>query len=291
MARLRNLDTALVRTFVTAAEKGSMTAAANALHLTQGAVSQHVKRLEDLLGCTLFERERRGLKLSQPGERLLGKCRRLLELNDEIIAETVPAAGQTTVRLGVPYDLVGTLLSPALKAFAEAYPRADIMLTCAASPDLRAALAAGRLDLAVIEEPAHAAQGECLVIERLVWVGARMGSAFLKRPLPVSLVADTCAFRPAVLSALAEQGLDWRVVFENGNIDATRAMVRLDLAVTAWLASTVPADLDILPADCGLPALPGFAICLHGPDKAAAGAVGAMADFIRQGFSPRRRAA
>ena len=112
-----------------------------------------------------------------------------------------------------------------------------------------------------------------LLVGQILWVSVR-------QLIPV-----------AVLSALAEQGLDWRVVFENGNIDATRAMVRLDLAVTAWLASTVPADLDILPADCGLPALPGFAICLHGPDKAAAGAVGAMADFIRQGFSPRRRAA
>ena len=48
---IRNLDTALIRTFVTVAEKASMTAAANALNLTQGAVSQQVKRLEDVLGC------------------------------------------------------------------------------------------------------------------------------------------------------------------------------------------------------------------------------------------------
>ena len=43
---IRNLDTALVRTFVTVADRASMTAAANALHLTQGAVSQQVKRLD-----------------------------------------------------------------------------------------------------------------------------------------------------------------------------------------------------------------------------------------------------
>ena len=55
---LRNLDTALVRTFVTVADKASMTAAANALHLTQGAVSQQIKRLEEALGCSLFERDR-----------------------------------------------------------------------------------------------------------------------------------------------------------------------------------------------------------------------------------------
>lgn len=291
MAIRKNLDTALVRTFVTVAEKGSMTAAANVLHLTQGAVSQQMKRLEDGFGCALFERERRGLKLSRQGERLLGKCRHLLQLNDEIVAESAPAAGGGTVRLGVPYDLVGTLLSPVLKAFAEAYPLVEIALTCASSPDLAGALEAGRIDLAVIEEQADAVRGECLAMERLVWVGARNGAAHRKRPLPVSLVADTCAFRPAVLAALSQEGMTWRMVFENGNIDATRAMVRLDLAVTAWLASTVPAELDILSADSELPALPGYAICLHGANAGADRAVLAMADFIRGGFSPRRQAA
>ena len=48
-AMTRNLDIGLVRTFVAVAEKASMTAAANALHLTQGAVSQQIKRLEDML--------------------------------------------------------------------------------------------------------------------------------------------------------------------------------------------------------------------------------------------------
>lgn len=74
---IRDLDTTLIRTFVTAADKASMTAAANALHLTQGAVSQQVKRLEEVLGQSLFERDRRGLRLTRSGERLLDKARRL----------------------------------------------------------------------------------------------------------------------------------------------------------------------------------------------------------------------
>ncbi|TIP07553.1 MAG: LysR family transcriptional regulator, partial [Mesorhizobium sp.] len=83
----RDLDTTLVRTFVTTADKASMTAAANALNLTQGAVSQQIKRLEEILGQMLFERDRRGLRLTRSGERLLDKGRRLLRLNDEILAE------------------------------------------------------------------------------------------------------------------------------------------------------------------------------------------------------------
>lgn len=287
---IRDLDTTLVRTFVTAAEKASMTGAANALNLTQGAVSQQIKRLEEVLGQTLFGRDRRGLKLTRSGERLLDKGRRLLQLNDEILVEISGKAVAGQVRIGVPYDLVGTLLQPVLKTYAEAHPQVEISLVCASSPELAAALAAGTIDLAVIEERSGPTAGECLLVDRLVWVGARGGSARLKRPLPVSMVADTCAFRPAVLAALGAHGLDWRTVFENGNIDATTATVRADLAVTTWLASTVPADLDIL-SDAGLPALPNFSVNLHVPKHAIAPAAEAFAAHIRKGLARHRQAA
>jgi DNA-binding transcriptional LysR family regulator len=290
-AMIRNLDTALLRTFVTVADRCSMTAAANALHLTQGAVSQQVRRLEESLGCSLFERDRRGLRLTRPGERLVGKARRLLGLNDEILAEMAGGSVAGKVRLGVPYDLVGTLLAPVLKAYAEAFAQVEISLVCASSPELASALAAGTIDLAVIEERVGPTSGECLAIDRLVWVGARGGAARAKRPLPVSIVADTCAFRPAVLGALNEHGLDWRTVFENGNIDATTATVRSDLAVTAWLASTVPADLDILPSDSGLPPLPNFSINLHVPKHGVSPAAQEFARHIRDGLARRPLAA
>lgn len=288
---IRNLDTALVRTFVTVADKASMTAAANALHLTQGAVSQQIKRLEEVFGCSLFERDRHGLRLTRFGERLFGKGKRLLSLNDEIWSEMATSAVAGEVRLGVPYDLVGTMLAPVLKTYVETYPQVEISLVCASSPELVAALAAGRIDLAVIEEPVGPSAGDCLAIDRLVWVGSKGGIARHKRPLPVSMVAETCAFRPAVLAALGEHGLEWRTVFENGNLDATTATVRSDLAVTTWLASTVPADLDILSADPELPALPNFSINLHLPKHGVEPAAREFAACIRDGLARRQQAA
>lgn len=101
----RNLDTRLVRTFVAVADKASMTAAANVLHLTQGAVSQQIRRLEETLGRSLFERDRRGLRLTLSGERLFELAKRLLSQNDEIWAEMATSAVEGRVRLGVPPDL------------------------------------------------------------------------------------------------------------------------------------------------------------------------------------------
>ncbi|HVJ43921.1 MAG TPA: LysR substrate-binding domain-containing protein [Dongiaceae bacterium] len=281
----RNLDIALLRSFVAVAESGSMTAAANALNLTQGAVSQQIKRLEDVLCGSLFERDRRGLKLTASGERLFGKAKRLLSLNDEICADLTADALKGRLRIGVPYDLVETRLAPVLKAFADAYPQVEISLICETSPKLAQALAGGEIDLAIIEEAVgKTAGGECLGIERLVWVGAKGGTAHGKRPLPLSLVSETCAFRPFVLAALEKADIAWRTVFENG-IEATRTIVRADLAVTAWLTSTVPADLVILAADNGLPELPGFTINLHLPRYGAMKAATEFARYLRDGMA------
>ena len=283
----RNLDTVLVRTFVAVADKASMTAAANALHLTQGAVSQQVKRLEETLGCSLFERDRRGLRLTSPGERLFSRARKLLALHDEIWAEMTTVAVEGQVRLGVPPDLAGSRLMPVLKAYADAFPKVKLSLVCASSPELVEALAMGRVDLAVAEEPSGPSAGECLSIDRLVWIGAKGGTAHLKRPLPVSLVADTCAFRPAVLAALTGHGTEWRAVFENGSMEAALATVQADLAVSAWLASAVPPDLDILPSSFGLPELPAFAINLHLPRCHVGSAAAELAQHIRDGLMRR----
>ena len=291
----RNLDTSLLRAFVAVAETAGMTSAAGVLHLTQAAVSQQIKRLEEGFGCVLFDRDRRGLRLTSAGERLLGKAKALLALNDEIWNDMVTPAFQGEVKLGIPYDLVGAFLPPILKRYAAALPQVEITLICMTSPMLVEALVAGDVDLAVVEEPLDAKSGgaarECLATDRLVWIGAKHGEAHRKTPLPVSFCSESCAFRPPMLVALQNSGLRWRTVSEVGNLEAVSATVKTDLAVSALLASTLPDDVDVLGADAGLPELPGFAINLYLPSAGASPATRALAAELRQGFLGRQKKA
>jgi DNA-binding transcriptional LysR family regulator len=197
---MRNLDVSQLRAFVTVVEAGGMTAAGNVLHLTQAAVSQQVKKLEETLGCRLVERDRRGLRLTDSGERLFGRAKRFLAVNDEIWAEMTTEVFSGQLRLGVPYDLVATYLPPVLRAFSRAHPKVEITLVCKASLVLKTALHAGEVDVALIEEPGPAVQGELLATDRLVWVGAPGGEAHRRRPLPFAS-CDSCAFRPIVFEA------------------------------------------------------------------------------------------
>lgn len=288
---IRNLDIGLLRAFVVVADHRSMTAAARRLHLTQGAISQQIARLEALAGGKLLARDRRGISLTPFGERLLGRVRQLLALHDEIWADIEGGTVAGPVRLGAPYDLVGSCLVSSLRAFGGACPRVDLSLVCGSSPDLTRALAGGRLDVAVLEEPVACMTGECLAVDRLVWVGAKGGRAYSRIPLPVSMVAETCAFRPAVLAALKRQHREWRAVFENGNMDSAFAAVRADLAVTACLAATVPAGLDVLPPETGLPRLPPFAVTLHVSGGPASPATSELARHMRDALKRPRQVA
>ena len=281
----RNLDLVLLRTFVAVAEHRSMTTAAVALHLSQGAVSQQIKRLEESLGGPLLARDRRGIRPTRFGERLLSKVRQLLALNDLIWSEIKGDALLGTVRLGIPHDLAGAWIAPALKAFVEANPQVELAMTCGSSVELKNALDSGALDLAIVEEVADSTSAECLSIERLVWVGAKGGTAFLKTPLPVSMVAETCAFRRPVITALERHGRHWKTLFENGSLEATVAMVSNDLAVSVWLQSTVPAGLEILSAEAQLPELPHVAVSLQRAAHANSTAVDELVRCLQQNRS------
>ena len=280
----RDLDIGLLRAFLVVADRNSITAAAKALHLTQGAVSQRIARLEDLSGGPLLARERPRLRLTPAGERLLGRARRLVALNDEVWMDFKGRALAGPLRLGASHDLLASRFSPTLKSFAEACPDVELSLNSASSAELLRDLAKGLLDLAVVEEPLGTETGEILDVDRLVWVGARGGVAHHRKPLPVSIIGDLCVFKPAMLAALADRDGGWRTVFENGGMEGAFATVRADLAVSAWLARTVPSDLETLPPEAGLPVMPPFAVTLHGAGDLASPTARELARHIRHGF-------
>jgi DNA-binding transcriptional LysR family regulator len=116
----KDLDIALLRAFLTVVDSGGVTRAAASLALSQAAVSQQIRRLEDALDCRLFEREGRRLALSPAGERLIAQARRLLAINDEVWSAMRTPSLEGELRLGVPYDIIASVVPPILRGFAKA---------------------------------------------------------------------------------------------------------------------------------------------------------------------------
>ncbi|MGE0501731.1 MAG: LysR family transcriptional regulator [Rhizobiaceae bacterium] len=277
----RNIDIALLRAFAAVADSGGMTSAARLLNLTQAAVSQQVKRLEETFGSRLFEREPKGLRLTVSGERLIAHARRMLRSNDEVWAAVNAPEFAGEVRLGMPSDIVRPYGALVLKSFDRTWPRVRVSLVCDTSGRLLERLDRRDIDLAMTVGRTCEPHGEPLLTEPLVWVGARNGTAFERNPLPISTGDDTCPHRPVALHALAEAGRDWRSVCEVSSFEPICATIEADIAVAPLLASTVPDNLQILGERSGLPCLPGFSINLYLPRAGATDIAIELARHIR----------
>lgn len=284
----RDIDIALLRAFVAVVETGSVTGAARLLNLTQAAVSQQLKRLEELFDAELFERHHKRLALKPNGERLIGHAHRLIALNDEVWGAMSRPAYEGEIRLGVPHDIVGPYLPPILKRFDQAWPRVRVSLKCTTTPNLLESLRQGSIDLTLTTEQRCGRGGQVLLEDELVWVGAINGGAHRRDPLPVSLGDENCEFRTCVLKALRDTGRDWRPVCEVSSMEPLLASIEADLAVGPFLRRSIPDYLTVV-EDERLPRLPNFLINMYLPPARQNEIAVELARHIAHEFATRFR--
>jgi DNA-binding transcriptional LysR family regulator len=259
----RNIDVAVARAFLTVVESGSVTLAARQLHLTQGAISQQLRRLEELADHALFARAGRRIVPTPEGQRLVPAVTQFLAANEQLAAALRQPAFAGEVRFGVPYDIIGSYTPPILRRFNQALPSVRVTLVCKDTVVLLEELKAGAIDLALTTELGCGKGGETLRSDRLVWTGARGGEAHRRDPLPVSLGAETCVFRRVAIAALRKARRDWQAVCEVSNMEPVRATLESDLAVAPLLGRSIPESLAIIAGGQHLPRLPMFRINLY----------------------------
>ena len=183
------LDTDQLRSFLAIVDTGSFTRAALRVNKTQSAVSMHMRRLEEQLGRTLFNKEGRGVRLSQDGETLVDFARQMLRLEAGALAAVSDRALAGRVVLGLPDDYAEWLLPEIVKQFSRLHPMAEISIICDTSDRLVERVAAREIDLAVVTSSlAGNAPFELVLEQPLVWVASRHSSPHDRRPLPLALM-------------------------------------------------------------------------------------------------------
>ncbi|MGO4711578.1 LysR family transcriptional regulator [Bradyrhizobium sp. 2TAF24] len=278
-----DIDVTIVRAFLAVVDSGSVTRAAELLNLSQGAISQQIKRLEEIAGHPLFVRAGRRLVLAPEGRSLVAPATQMITANDNLWAALREPPFEGEVRFGAPYDIIGSYTPPILRRFSKAFPSIRVTLVCQDTVVLMSELKAGNLDLALTTEMTCSKGGETLRMDRLVWVGARGGEAHRRMPLPVSFGAEACIFRPIAIAALRKARREWIAVCEVSNMEPVRATLEADLAVAPLLSHSLPDSLEIL-SDRSLPKLPEFRINLYQAPHAKP-AVQAFADHARRCIS------
>lgn len=138
---------------VTAADEGTVTAAAARLHVTPSAVSDALTELERAVGEQLCIRRRaRGITLTSTGARMVSRARALLEDARELDHSLQSTEGELvgSITIGCYPALAPTILPPLLQAFSEAHPRVELSIVEATYGEIEGLLESGKVDLAFV---------------------------------------------------------------------------------------------------------------------------------------------
>ena len=268
----RDLELKLLRAFLTIIDTGGFTRAAERLHITQSAVSNQLKRLENHVGVTLVTRGTNVVTLTEEGRVLQAYARRIVKSNDAALAQLQPMSVSGLVRIAVVEEFATTRLSQILNAFNARHSAVKIDLSVGLTRHMCDALERDEFDLVIGKRP-HRADGSGIPLyrERLVWVAHRDLNLAPDEAVPLILSPAPCFHRAAVLDALERVQQPWRIVCHAPTLTSVRTAVAARLGVSALDESAVSDPLRMLQTP-GLPALPDNEMVLFRTGKPNAAA-------------------
>ena len=271
-ARYNNMSTEIARAVVLISETGSLTRAADALGLSQPAVSSQIKRIEKIVGSPVFRKTPNGSTLTEVGRLVLVQARAIIEANDRLFALGGSLSESSPVRVGLSSIVVRECMDKSNLA-----QLSNFQYQSGSSPHLVQSLLDGRIDIACIfVDPEQNLEIERLVVRHIelpvVWVRAQSFVLSPGRPIPIV----TWASDQWMMRTLNRSGVSFRVVFSGEDYDAKRAAVEAGLGVTAVPERFTPPTV-VKADEYYLPKLPSIkmALCVRSgaPPASTAGMV------------------
>ena len=230
----------LFKTLIAIAEKGSFSAAADYICISHAAVGQQMKRLEETLKVTLFDRSQRTPRLNQLGKALVPKAQLVVQSYETILDDLTGDAqfiGELT--LGAVPSTLRELIPKSIKRLMSNYPDLLIRVVPGLSNDLYDQVMRGALDAAVISQPSIMAKNlnwSPFVEEELVLLTAPEVEGDdpmqLLRDLPYIRHTKRATMGMLVEQWLSENGVHVREVMVMDSTETLSSMVTHNLGVS-----------------------------------------------------------
>ncbi|MEL6169735.1 MAG: LysR family transcriptional regulator [Pseudomonadota bacterium] len=229
-----------LKTFLAVIRFGGVRKAANAINLTQPAVTARIKNLETALGCELYERTSRGIRLTKRGELLLVHAEKFEHLVEMVERDVVDPAGiDGRLRLGVSETIAQCWLPELVSRLHEDHRRLEIEIDVDISSNLRAGLLNREIDLAILLGPIseHTVNNVALPGFELAWYTSASGGPlanaadYLLRPV-LTYARNTRPYRELKEMLFEKVGPDISL-FPSTSLSACFRLVAADLGVAA----------------------------------------------------------
>ena len=168
-----------------------------------------------------------------------------------------------------------------LRGFAGRHPQVLVEVFCASTPRLLDRLKSHALDLALTSFAEGEKRERIIRREPFVWVGCLGSDAAGQNPLQLPLSDPDTLDHQAARKSLERAGKPYRVAYASGSVAGLTAVVRSGQAIAVLTQTAVPADLEIVPLDRGLPPLPSVGIAVKLDSDRPAALVSAFAEHVR----------
>ncbi|WP_455284034.1 LysR family transcriptional regulator [Cupriavidus necator] len=246
---MRGFETDQLRTFVTVADSGSLSAAAPRLFLSQSSVSEQLRKLEERAGVPLLSRGRHGAVPTPAGARLLEHARRILALNELALQELRGHALAGELRLAVTDYFRPGEIAGMLRRLRERYPYLRLHVTVMKSAAIDAAAEMDAFDIGLGmrlpgarwqgRQGGQGARGTVLRREPLAWVAAPGEAELLPETLPLVLLPDTCSLHRFVIQLLQRKRLPYEVAHSASGVAGLHLALAAGLGMSCLNASAV----------------------------------------------------
>lgn len=266
--KTRRLDMDALRALRAIHLHGGVTRAAEALGLTQSAVSHKIKRMETSLGCELLVRRPGGGMFTPEGQELLDYAVRILSLHDEALVSLAKSNLAGRILLGLTEDTTCSDLSRILGRFRRLHPQVAVRTKVRMSLVLRSMLERGELDVAIVQVFAHEVRPTDVVLfrENLHWVKSPELPVKSGDAVPFLSFDDNCFYRHWALDIGRDGGVDLETVFECSSAAGIIAAVEAGLGVALLSDRHIRPEMEII--DGQLPAPPSLAYVIRRARKA-----------------------
>lgn len=251
-----DIDTKLLRSFLSVATERSFSKAAARLACSQATMSIRIRTLEVQLRASLFERSYHQVNLTRAGLELLPYAQDLVDRHDVLLDRLQQDRISGSVRLGIAEDYVLPMLPRFLHRLRETHPGIEISIISALSRVLCQQVEARSLDMAVVTLAKARSDATVLAKPALHWVGAPSFTRREDQIWPMAFYPAGCAFRQMAMSSLEANHVQFREAISSASGQVIQSAVMSGTAITVMAEGTIPEGLNSVPPQLGLPKLP-----------------------------------
>ncbi|MBX9586094.1 MAG: LysR family transcriptional regulator [Gammaproteobacteria bacterium] len=224
-----------LRAFEAVVSEGTVHGAAALLHLTQTAITQRIRLLEQKMKTTLFVRSRRGMLLTPEGEVLHRYCQRVVEMGGAALATIQGAGKESTIRVKIagPTSIMRSRIIPRCESVMKAFPHLLLSFIIDDSNDISKRLKSGEIDLVILRPELVTSEMEhkTLLPESYVLLcSSQWGGRTLKDIIENERIIDFDADDPMTFAYLKEFSLLDNIQPDRHFVNNTESIAELFIA-------------------------------------------------------------